>query len=319
MSKRPQLRKRASSTSSSDSGADDAPPPAAKRRPAAGASRHASAALSFAADDEIGSEDEFMVKKSKASRIIKKKMRQAPAPSSASGVETMGPVIRDVPSAAMVGGDYSAESLAALRSAQRFSSAAPAAALSSEGAMEAAALAGDDAALAEAALGGDAGETAADLALRQRLDRFKDERSTGDKKRVKFVNAIPRSDDRDFQDLDGPDAAHWEEELLKRAGRVNKPDASGAVVTQHVINSSIVSAKSEEITLKHSLSSLLGGIYKLEENVEANKHKLSKIQNDHQEAIKEYHELKHKVESMGETQEWMEVRVICMLQCLLSH
>lgn len=298
MSKRPQLRKRASSSSSSSCDDDSAKGPTRGPRQGRGV-QPKRATLSFGNEDEADSDERpFAVKKSKASRIIKKKMRQAP--NAASVVDSVALSER---SDASVGGNYSAESLAALRGMQRFSTAPPPAAQELEG--PEIVLAGDEAQRAEDDLAVEE-DSNGDRALRDKINKLKEERNGDGKKKVKFTNAIPRADDRDFNAVDDQDSATWEEELLKRAGSATRPIGS----TLPFQKESRPLKNAEEITFKDFLLSLHGGIEKLNLSLSANCTKLSAVNDECSEAAKEDVAMKSKVELMNEMQGWMEVRYL---------
>ena len=306
MSKR-QIRKRVASSSSDD---EDRPP-----RPAAAAAKRKvvqavqSNSLSFGDEEQEGVEDEFVTKKSKESRTIKKRMRQAPSVPSVAA-DTPGVAAADAtPSTAAVGGDYSAESLAQLRNAQKFSTAALHVSTDTEDIQVE--LSGDAAVQAEGELGGVASDVLQDPVLQDKLGRLRAERLVEEKKKVKFSNALPKGDERDFNALDDPDAARWEEELLKRAGRSGRNVAE--VSPASIKLAEVISAKVEEFTFKDSMSTLLGGIEKLEQSCENNNNKLLNLNVNYGEAIREHNDLKSKVESMSEVQSWMEVYDVILI------
>lgn len=305
MSKR-QIRKRAASSSSSDD--EDRP-----ARPLAPVSQRKalpavkSNSLSFGDEEQEGGEDDFITKKSKESRTIKKRMRQAPVVPAVVAVAAAVLPTDAAPSTAAVGGDYSAESLAQLRSAQKFSTVL----LPSSADMDAEELqeqlSGDAAAQAENDLDGASSDGHhVDPVLQDKLRRLKAERLAEEtKKKVKFSNALPKVDEREFNALDDPESARWEEELLKRAGRVGRIVAEDTPISQKRVE--VASSRVEGITFKDSMSTLLGGIEKLEQSCEKNDNKLLNLNSNYGEALQEQKDLKSKVESMNEVQVWMEV------------
>lgn len=308
MSKRCMRKRAAASTSSSD---DENPPAPAKNKLTSNAPTK-SVMLSFGDQDSGESDNDFVVKKSKASRTFKKKIRQAPNASSVEGTGHSA-MTQVAPSVAGAGGQYSAENLAALRSEQRFSTAVvPAVPV-----LDDVELAGDEAMWAEDNLILESNNVESTITddCRDKLDKIKDSRSIEDKKKVKFASAIPKNDQRDFNALNDAESTTWEEQLLKRVGHIGKPSADASKFSKE--SETKFSSKFEEITFEDSLSSLQGGIDKLENTCESNRTKLANLNNTYAASLKEQEDLKSAVESMQIVQEWMEV-ILFVLYVVLS-
>ena len=318
MSKR-QIRKR-NLSSSSDEDTSKVRKASVGRAKASG-STIKTAALSFGeGSGDDGSGDEISLKRTKASRTIKKKMRQAPNISAITGG-----IEQSLNSSAVTistGGNYSAESLAALRQSQHFSTAPSASELhespfvSSEVGAE---FAGDDTVLA-----GDEAVTAADecgenvdrkdisvstlgVDIQDRIDTINEQQHEKNKK-IRFANAIPKADNKEFRELDDPESAQWEEQLLKRAARVGKIQPSAQGVMRKIEQNR--TAGHEEIGFDDTLKSLRDGIAKLQESCENNELRISNLKDSVAEVEIEKNSLKPKVEAMNENKEWIEVYAI---------